>query len=80
MHGKGWQYPGHPELINDPEAFAKFQSAQGELSSALSRLLVVAEDFGNSNPTPIFANYRRNWKVPKTVSLLRVTAISRPFR
>jgi LemA protein len=34
-----------PELINNPEAFAKFQSAQGELSSALSRLLVVAENY-----------------------------------
>ena len=34
-----------PELINDSEAFAKFQSAQGELSSALSRLLVVAENY-----------------------------------
>ncbi|MBA4143507.1 MAG: LemA family protein [Nitrosospira sp.] len=34
-----------PELINDPEALAKFQSAQGELSSALSRLLVVAENY-----------------------------------
>src|SRR6478735_4184818 len=32
-----------PELINDPEAFAKFQSAQGELTSALSKLLVVTE-------------------------------------
>lgn len=34
-----------PELINNPEAFAKFQAAQGELSSALSRLLVVAEAY-----------------------------------
>src|SRR5262245_44904262 len=34
-----------PELINDPEAFAKFQQAQGELTSALSRLLVVAENY-----------------------------------
>jgi LemA protein len=34
-----------PELINDPDAFAKFQSAQGELSNALSRLLVVAENY-----------------------------------
>ena len=34
-----------PELINDPEAFAKFQSAQGELSNALSRLLVVVEKY-----------------------------------
>jgi LemA protein len=34
-----------PELINDPQAFAKFQQAQGELSSALSRLLVVTENY-----------------------------------
>jgi LemA protein len=34
-----------PELINDEQAFAKFQQAQGELSSALSRLLVVAENY-----------------------------------
>jgi LemA protein len=34
-----------PELINDPEAFAKFQAAQGELSSSLSRLLVVTENY-----------------------------------
>jgi len=34
-----------PELVNDPQAFAKFQQAQGELSSALSRLLVVAENY-----------------------------------
>ena len=34
-----------PELINDPRAFAKFQAAQGELSSALSRLLVVSENY-----------------------------------
>ena len=34
-----------PELINDSAAFAKFQAAQGELSGALSRLLVVAENY-----------------------------------
>jgi LemA protein len=34
-----------PELINDPQAFARFQAAQGELSSALSRLLVVSENY-----------------------------------
>ncbi|MDO8350779.1 MAG: LemA family protein [Gallionella sp.] len=34
-----------PELINDPEAFAKFQAAQGQLTSALSRLLVVSENY-----------------------------------
>ena len=34
-----------PELINSPEAFARFQAAQGELSGALSRLLVVSENY-----------------------------------
>ncbi|EPD38798.1 MULTISPECIES: LemA family protein [Delftia] len=34
-----------PELVNNPEAFNKFQQAQGELSSALSRLMVVAERY-----------------------------------
>jgi LemA protein len=34
-----------PELVNDPGAFQKFQQAQGELTSALSRLLVVAEAY-----------------------------------
>ena len=34
-----------PELINDPAAFAKFQQAQAGLSGALSRLLVVAENY-----------------------------------
>jgi LemA protein len=36
-----------PELINDPAAFAKFQQAQGELSGALSRLMVIAESYPN---------------------------------
>ena len=36
-----------PELINSPEAFAKFQAAQGELSGALSRLLVVSSKVGS---------------------------------
>ncbi len=34
-----------PELVDNPEAFRRFQQAQGELSSALSRLLVVAENY-----------------------------------
>jgi LemA protein len=34
-----------PELANDPAALAKFQAAQGQLSGALSRLLVVTENY-----------------------------------
>lgn len=36
-----------PEVLNDPAAFAKFQEAQGALSGALSRLLLVAENYPN---------------------------------
>jgi len=34
-----------PELINDPQAFARFQQAQGQVTSALSRLLVTVEAY-----------------------------------
>ena len=34
-----------PELVNDPQAFEKFAQAQSGLSSALSRLLVVSENY-----------------------------------
>ncbi len=34
-----------PEVLNNPQAFQKFQAVQGELSSALSRLMVVAEKY-----------------------------------
>ena len=36
-----------PELLNDPDAFAKFQAALGQLTSALSRLMVVSENYPN---------------------------------
>ncbi len=39
------QIAATPELVNDQAAFAKFQAAQGELSSALSRLMVVSENY-----------------------------------
>jgi LemA protein len=47
-----------PELINDPAAFQKFQAAQGELSSALSRLMVVAEQYPNLKANQGFADLR----------------------
>src|SRR5262245_44024972 len=36
-----------PELVNNPQAFQQFQQAQGELSAALSRLMVVVERYPN---------------------------------
>jgi LemA protein len=47
-----------PELINDPAAFDKFQKAQGELSGALSRLLVVAEAYPNLKANQGFQDLR----------------------
>ena len=34
-----------PEVLNDPQAFQKFQQMQGQLSGALSRLLVTVENY-----------------------------------
>ena len=47
-----------PELVNDPAAFAKFQQAQGELSGALSRLLVVSEQYPNLKANAAFQDLR----------------------
>src|SRR5438093_8469934 len=43
-----------PELINDPVAFAKFQAAQAQLQSALSRLLLVAENYPQLKSDALF--------------------------
>ena len=47
-----------PETLKDPEAMKKFQAAQGELSSALSRLLVVSENYPNLKANQGFADLR----------------------
>ncbi len=47
-----------PETLNDPAAFSKFQAAQGELSSALSRLLVVTENYPNLKANQGFQDLR----------------------
>ncbi|MEO8061740.1 MAG: LemA family protein [Pseudomonadota bacterium] len=43
-----------PELINDPEAFKKFQAAQGELTQALKSLLAVTENYPNLKSDGVF--------------------------
>ena len=47
-----------PETLNDPEAFNKFQQAQGELSGALSRLMAVAESYPNLKANQGFQDLR----------------------
>jgi len=70
-----------PELINDAQAFAKFQAAQGQLTSSLSRL---AAGGGKLSATEIRREFpatcRRNWKARKTASPWRATATSRRCR
>lgn len=47
-----------PETLNNPEALKKFQAAQGELGSALSRLLVVSERYPNLQANQGFRDLR----------------------
>jgi len=44
------------QLVNDPQAFAKFQQSQGELSGALSRLMVVVEKYPDLKANQNFLN------------------------
>jgi LemA protein len=47
-----------PETLNNPEAFKKFQAVQGELSSALSRLMVVSEQYPSLKANQGFSDLR----------------------
>ncbi|MDO9481516.1 MAG: LemA family protein [Hydrogenophaga sp.] len=47
-----------PEMVNDPAAMQKFQAAQGEVSSALSRLMVVVEQYPNLKANQGFSDLR----------------------
>ena len=47
-----------PELVNDPAALQKFQQAQGELSSALSRLMVTVEKYPDLKANKGFQDLR----------------------
>ena len=47
-----------PQTLNDPQAMQRFQAAQGELGGALSRLLVVSEQYPNLKANQGFADLR----------------------
>ena len=47
-----------PEMLSDPAAMQQFQQAQGDLGSALSRLMVVVEQYPNLKANQAFADLR----------------------
>ena len=47
-----------PETLNNPEAFKKFQQVQGEIGSALSRLMAVSENYPNLKANAAFQDLR----------------------
>lgn len=47
-----------PETLNNPDAFKKFQSVQGELGGALSRLMMVSEQYPNLKSSQAFSDLR----------------------
>ena len=47
-----------PEMLNNPAAMQQFQAAQGEVSSALSRLMVVVEQYPNLKANQGFSDLR----------------------
>ena len=47
-----------PEVLNNPQALQQFQNLQGELSSALSRLMMVSEQYPNLKANQGFADLR----------------------
>jgi len=47
-----------PETVNDPATFQKFQAAQGELGSALSRLMVTVERYPDLKANQGFSDLR----------------------
>ena len=54
-----------PETLNDPAAFSKFQAAQGELGSALSRLMVVSERYPDLKANKGFSDLRVQLEGPE---------------
>ncbi|NUR23315.1 LemA family protein [Frateuria sp.] len=45
-----------PDMVNDAQKLKQFQQAQGELSGALSRLMVVSENYPNLKADGLFQN------------------------
>ena len=70
-----------PELLNDPEAFAKFQAAQGQLTGALSRLMAVAENYPNLKADQGFRDLQAQLEgTENRVTVARAIVILKPLK
>jgi LemA protein len=69
-----------PETLNNPEAFNKFQAAQGELGSALSAADGGVEQYPNLKANQASRPAGSRWKAPRTASPWRATVTSRRSR
>jgi LemA protein len=71
-----------PEVLNNPEAFQKFQQVQGELSSALSRLMAVSEAYPNLKADTQFRDLQSQLEGTEnriTVARQRYIVLARSF-
>src|ERR1700752_920950 len=64
-----------PDVVNDPAALQKFQQAQGELSSALSRLLVVTENYPQLKSDQLFRDLMSQLEGTEN----RITVARKPY-
>lgn len=70
------------DVINNPDNFAKFQQSQGALSSALSRLMVVAEQYPNLKANENFMNLQSQLEGTEnriTVERMRFNEVAQSF-
>jgi LemA protein len=73
---------GLQNIVNDPAAFQRFEAAQGALSSALSRLLVVAENYPELKATQAFRDLQVQLEGTEnriTVERMRFNEVARDF-
>jgi LemA protein len=71
-----------PELVNDPQAFQKFEAAQGQLTSALSRLMVVVERYPELKATQNFRDLQAQLEGTEnriTVERMRYNEVAQDF-
>jgi LemA protein len=72
-----------PELVNDPQAFQKFEQAQGQLTSALSRLMVVVERYPELKATQNFRDLQAQLEGTEnriTVERMRYNEVAQDFK